>query len=291
VHLAYQRHLLQVGAVDRELGRLLSRLRETGLYDRALVIVAADHGISFLVGQRDRRVVRRFNVQDIAPVPLFVKRPGQRHGRISRAYARTYDILPTIADVLHVRVPWRTAGRSVFSSALRRRRTIRLVGRNRFERVVRLSTADFQRRWRGAIRRRQLLFGSGLARPGLYRVGPRADLIGRRTEGLPIAPPGAPHALVNGAAELRHVDLGSDYRPVLVSGRISNGAPRARRDIAIAINGRIEAVTRSFYLRGSHKESFACLVPEDALLATNRVQVLAVSGERRGLRLQLLGAV
>jgi hypothetical protein len=32
----YQRHLLQVGFVDKMIGELLDRLHQTGLYDRAL---------------------------------------------------------------------------------------------------------------------------------------------------------------------------------------------------------------------------------------------------------------
>ena len=46
---ALQRHLLQLGFVDRLLGQLIARLRRTGLWDRAMVVVVADHGISFRV--------------------------------------------------------------------------------------------------------------------------------------------------------------------------------------------------------------------------------------------------
>jgi len=91
VRLAYQRHLLQVGAVDRELGMLVARLKATGMYDRTLLVVTADHGISFRLGERDRRTVTPANLQGEAPVPLFVKRPRQRHGRVQpglRAHGR-----------------------------------------------------------------------------------------------------------------------------------------------------------------------------------------------------------
>jgi arylsulfatase A-like enzyme len=91
-------------------------------------------------------------------VPLFVKRPGQHRGRRSRAFARTTDILPTIADVLNLRVPWRTAGRSAFSRAIRRRHTVRLMGRAFHEPVVKLSTRRFARRWRRRIRAQHALF-------------------------------------------------------------------------------------------------------------------------------------
>ena len=50
VDQALQRHLLQVGYVDRLVGTLVRRLKQAGLYDRALVVVTADHGISFEPG-------------------------------------------------------------------------------------------------------------------------------------------------------------------------------------------------------------------------------------------------
>ena len=55
----------------------------TGLYDRALVVVTADHGVSFRAGQK-RRPLSDANLQDIAYVPLFVKLPHQKRGRIER---------------------------------------------------------------------------------------------------------------------------------------------------------------------------------------------------------------
>ena len=47
----WQRHLLQLGYADRVLGRLIAHLRKTGLYDKALLVVTADHGISFRAGR------------------------------------------------------------------------------------------------------------------------------------------------------------------------------------------------------------------------------------------------
>ena len=78
----WQRHLLQLGYADRVLGKLIARLRETGLYDRALVVVTADHGISFRAGEK-RRPLSEGNLEDIAYVPLFVKlsAPEQGPGR------------------------------------------------------------------------------------------------------------------------------------------------------------------------------------------------------------------
>jgi hypothetical protein len=112
VNRAFDRHLLQVGYVDLVLGRIISRLRETGLWKPCLLIVTADHGISFRPGDPVRRVDAT-NIADIAPVPLFVKEPGQQTGVVDDRSARTIDIVPTIADVLGVHAPWEFDGRSL----------------------------------------------------------------------------------------------------------------------------------------------------------------------------------
>ena len=49
-------------------------------------------GFSFEVGVKDRRTVTRSNVDEVSPVPLFIKAPGQRRGRTSGAYVRTTDV-------------------------------------------------------------------------------------------------------------------------------------------------------------------------------------------------------
>ena len=54
----HQRHLAQVGFVDRLIGDLIVRLREVGVYDKALVIITADHGASYREG-RSRRQPQR----------------------------------------------------------------------------------------------------------------------------------------------------------------------------------------------------------------------------------------
>lgn len=112
VDRSYQRHLLQVGYVDRVLGEIARKLKDTGLWDRSLLVVTADHGVSFHPGD-ERRTVDLANVADIAFVPLFVKTPRQRVGRVDDHEARTIDVVPTIADTLGFLVPWHVDGRSL----------------------------------------------------------------------------------------------------------------------------------------------------------------------------------
>src|SRR3954454_2694205 len=95
--------------VDTLVGRLLDALRAHRVYDRAVIAVTADHGASFTTG-RPRRPVNAANAGEIAPVPFFVKLPGQKDGRVDDRAVRTIDVLPTIAKAAGVRLPWRADG-------------------------------------------------------------------------------------------------------------------------------------------------------------------------------------
>ena len=116
IGLARQRHLLQVQYVDRMVGELMRRLTASGTWDDALVVLTADHGAAFRAGQ-PRRAPTAATVSEIAWVPLFVKQPGQRTGSTSMANAQLIDVVPTVADVLDVPLPWQVDGRSLLGPA------------------------------------------------------------------------------------------------------------------------------------------------------------------------------
>jgi hypothetical protein len=101
---------------DRLLGRLLDTLKSTGLYGRSLIVVAADHGASFWPGQRYRGLSGTSHPEDIFSVPLIIRAPDQARGEVSDVAGETIDILPTIADVLDIELPWKVDGCSLFDS-------------------------------------------------------------------------------------------------------------------------------------------------------------------------------
>lgn len=110
-----QRHLLQLEYTDRLIGQVIDQLRGIGAYDRSIIVVTADHGVSFAGGEPSRGVSAK-NAPDILWVPLFIKAPGQTRGAVSDQPVQSLDILPTLADLLHVRSPWKFDGRSVFGT-------------------------------------------------------------------------------------------------------------------------------------------------------------------------------
>ncbi len=117
----WRAHLLQVGYADKLLGRVIDHLERTGMYDRSLVVVMADHGVSFRPGGPLRDATPD-TVRNIAPVPLFVKQPGGRDRGIDPAAAQTIDVLPTILDVIGARKPAGIDGHSLLGPLPRDRK-------------------------------------------------------------------------------------------------------------------------------------------------------------------------
>ena len=276
-HHNEQRQLLQLGFADRLLGRLVGRLKRQGMYDDTLIVVTADHGFAWKVGVDTRRSVDISNVDELGPVPLIVKRPGPPQGDVNLALARTLDVAPTVAAVLGVPLGYRADGRSAFSRAVRARRTVRLVKRD-FSAVVRLSRDRWLARRGAVVRRRLRELGSG-DWPSLFTAfGPNRELIGRRV--ARVRARRGTRATLSLARSFARVRPASGIVPCQIAGRIRGSAPGRERDIAVAVNGRIEAVGRSFHLRGERVESYSVMVPEDSLdKGRNRVEVLEVAND------------
>ena len=76
--------------LDEELGRLFDRLEKDGLWDDALVVVTSDHG-EFL-GEHHLVEHSKDVYQEVLAVPLIVKAPRQREGRVSDEAITSADV-------------------------------------------------------------------------------------------------------------------------------------------------------------------------------------------------------
>ena len=261
VDQAFQRHVLQVQYVDRLIGRLLDAVRAGGLFDDAVIVVTADHGASFTTGQ-PRRPANGANVGVIAPVPFFVKLPGQRAGRVDDRAVRTIDVLPTIARAAGVEVPWDADGLPVEERDVDPAAPIDVSHAGEPALTEPLGSVLAQRREREAVEER-------LLRDGVYAVGPRPELIGRRVAGR------------SGEQQVEVAD-GAAVLPSFVSGEVRGLEPNA--ELAVAVGGRVEATTRVY--RSGGRTVYAALVPPSSLReGANTVTVWAVtaSGELQAL--------
>jgi len=275
-----QRHLLQVQYTDRLLGRLIDRLDRLGLYDGSLLIVAADHGASFHPGDR-RRDITEGNFADIANVPLFVKYPSQERGRVDPRPARTVDLLPTIADVVGVEVPWRTDGASLLGEPVPRSEA---VVHRRDGSVIRLPLGKVRRHTAASARALTRVFGEGF--DSLFHIGTNLRLLGTAVADhrLQARGPQSPTVRITMADELADVRPHPAVLPARIAGVVEEGRIAPGVELAVAVNGRIEALT-SPYLVGDRQEIRA-LVPEAALnVGFNRVDVYAIDVRSRIARL------
>jgi uncharacterized membrane protein YgdD (TMEM256/DUF423 family) len=267
----FQRHVLQTQFTDLQLQRLWDKLKSEDMWDDSLIVVAADHGVAFPKDDVQRRRLTRETAAEIAPIPLFIKAPGQQRGEVDDAYVETIDILPTIFDILNLDPKVEMAGRSAFSDEVQSRDELRFLIRNSFE-VLRIPADEFEAERQVVIDRNQRLVGSGAdgpARP--FQLGPNQELIGKPAEAA-----GEPLDVeLSYAPEYRNVDPATGYVPAHVVGKV-NGPDRHPRDIAVTVNGTIVAVGNTFELtEGDDGELVSVMVPETAFRkGRNDVQVL-----------------
>jgi hypothetical protein len=278
---ASQRQLLQVTCTDRLLGEFLKRLRETGAYDRSLVLVTADQGVSVEAGESRRSVdpTKPTNLADLAFVPLFVKRPGQQEGAVVDTHVRTLDIVPTIADVLGIKVPWAHDGRSVFERGHSDQVDF-LTDRGLAQAKVGELIAERDR----TVRRQSELFGRGL-----LDLGPHPELRGTPVADLQVTAGSARASIDRETAELlASLPDGSDIVPAQVMGSIRGPGAAANRPLAVAVNGEIAATTRT-YSEGSTVR-YSAMAPESALQSgRNEVELYWITQGHGLVTLERLG--
>jgi hypothetical protein len=275
---AWQRHLLQTGYLDKLLGRFIARLKAVGLWDKALVVVNPDHGISFRGGDR-RRDATKTNLSDLAFIPFFVKLPGQKAGRIVDTHVTTEDVLPTIAGVLGIDVPWHTDGHS----ALDEQDGPDYVQVGKVRMPYQAALAQRQQ----SLRRELSLFGSGDWGAKLFATGPWWPLVGRRVDTLSTSR-GSGRATIDavGSKLLRALPKHSPLVPSPLAGTLAG--VEDNQPLAVAVNGRIAGVTRSYTELGGGLK-FSALVPDDAFRAgANEVRLFMLSGSAASPVLQEL---
>lgn len=268
---AYQRYLLQLGYTDRALGLLLKRLHETGVYDRALVIVTADHGVGFRLGDQ-RRLPTPTNLDEIGFVPLFVKLPRQHRGRISDAPAKNLDAVPTIARVLGLPLRARLEGRPLVGGGPKRAANVTVLKQDGTQ--VTNSLAELRSMRSRALGRQLAAFGSGPFER-VYRVGPHRGLLGHSVSSLRVVQERGAKVQIDDTTLLDSVDHASGFLPSFLEGHILPA--RARTPLAVALNGTIAAVTWTFAEEGQTR--FSALVPGQALRdGKNAVEVFVLEG-------------
>ena len=233
-----QQLILQTSFTDRELGKLVQKMKDQGTWDESLFIVTADHGASFLPGG-SRRLLDGENNGWVLPVPLFIKYPGQQRGQVVRGSVDSRDITPTIMDVLGLEPGDEVTGQS-------------LVGRNRLPREDEITVkswlgplpmkrAAISRHLREAVAKRNSLLGQSF-----YATGGQAELLGRNPRGLkPLDFKPTDPSLYE------DVDLAKDELPSYFQAEVISRDGKDPGPIAVALNGRVVATSHAWPALGT----------------------------------------
>lgn len=102
----------EIALVDREIGRLIERLRGRGMYDDTIVMAIADHGEGLGDHGEDEHGV--FLYDSVLRVPWVARGPGVKAGTVIDAQARGVDLFPTLLEAAGQPVPDGLDGVSVW---------------------------------------------------------------------------------------------------------------------------------------------------------------------------------
>ena len=104
-----------IEGIDREMGRILKTLEETGQADDTILVYSSDHGE--MMGSHGR-MGKRTPHDESARVPFLVRYPGVvPPGRTSDALLSAIDIYPTLCGLAGIEVPGHCRGRDLSGAA------------------------------------------------------------------------------------------------------------------------------------------------------------------------------
>ncbi len=217
----------------------MDELDESGTWDETLLVVTADHGISFRPGSPLRAPTPE-TVHEIYNVPLFIKLPGQERGRTLDENAMTIDVLPTIVDALDIDTEWEFDGESLLADEHRPDKPVEYAGTHTvvppgFDGVLEIA------------RRNASLLPYGDDWLGVAAVGTYGDLVGRSIDQLDTTTVTGLEWRLDEAAILADWDPdGSQLAPLLVHGDLVPGVLAVPTDALVALNGTVAGAVEDF---------------------------------------------
>jgi len=267
VATAQARQIVQTGFADNLLGQVIDRLKSTKTWDRAMVVVMADHGVDFQGGDIPQRMAGTESMGEVANPPLFIKYPGQKKGEVDPIHSMTLDVVPTIAQELNVDGMYETDGVPLQGDDVPEREvTVKDVKNRSYS----LPMDDVIEQRDAAIAEKDRRFGTG----PFYTLGPAPELIGKP----------APAAASASEASLDQPGIWENYVPgkglipIFVNGTIDGGTTGDL--IAVGVNGKIRGTTRSFDFEGA--QHFGTLVdPKSLVPGRNEITVYRVGRQNK----------
>jgi hypothetical protein len=265
----YQRHLMQLGFVDRLLGLMIDELERTGMWDDSVVILLADHGGSFDPGDH-RRWTTPTNLDELYRVPFFIHEPGQDSGQVHDERAYLYDIPPTVVDILDIETDWEFDGESLVADDVPPDRPHEF---DHFTAHKEPLETDVDALFAEAAETR-LFLPDQTSWPGVAVTGPHADRIGSLLSELAPIPDDRIVATIDQAAQTAAIDPSTGVVPTVLTGRITLPDELAGPDVLVSVNDTVSGA--GFTIRDSGDVfTFSAVVPEEVYnMGANDVQII-----------------
>jgi hypothetical protein len=192
---------------------------------------------------------------------LLVKRPGQQTASTDDRLALTVDILPTIAALLGIDLPWKFDGCALTDPACAERGELVIFSgkdgkRERFAYPARILART------AGLRRKLAIFGSGGGVADLFALGPYRSLVGRPVAGFSVVGDlDVPFELSYDSLAMAR-ERPDEYGLTRIIGRFQSPRRADRKlQIAVARGGVIRAVVPAFG-QGGGLSSFSAMLPE-----------------------------
>lgn len=268
-----QRQVLQTQAVDRAIGLLLDELRAAGTYDDTLVVVTGDHGQAF-TDEAPLRGLAPEQFEQVAWTPLIVKEPGQTEGAVDDTNLWTIDLVPTIADILGVELPWDADGVPARRAAEARDEADKRVLDHEFHEIEPPAGSDFVRLdgREGLDRVTDADPVPGTGEDAVWQRTGHGPLVGQPVDELDVGPGDDGTIRVE---QLDRIERQGDGPPLIeLVGH--TGLPEGEA-VAVAVNGVVTGVA-PVATNGGDALVHALLLP-DPFAASNDVTAYRVQGE------------
>ena len=104
IRLATAYYYATISHIDHQVGRMVQRLKDAGLYENTIILYNSDHGD--YVGYHHQLLKGGYMYEPLIKVPLIIKYPNQSNaGTVSKALVNTIDVGPTLLKHAGCEVP------------------------------------------------------------------------------------------------------------------------------------------------------------------------------------------